>query len=126
MAASGGFCRIGTAAAASAPTNGTTAPHYTLSERTNWGSFTQGFLWAPHLPTAPAGTAATIGGGGLSVTVWVRNPVTKRWANYAEITGVDEREAVVTFDSGPTDLYFQIASGSISANGDIDIDIMEM
>lgn len=125
MAASGGFTRIGTAAAATAPTNGVTEPHYTLSNRTPWGAYTTGFLWSLHLPTAGPNAAATPGAGGFSVTVWVRNPVTRRWTNYSEITGVDEREAVVTYDTGPTELFFQIAAGSVAGNGDLDVEILE-
>jgi hypothetical protein len=124
MSASGGFCRIGTAASAAAPTDGVTDPHYTLSNRTPWGSFTNGFLWAVHLPTAPAGTAA-VPNGSLSIVIWVRNPVTRRWMNYTVLTGIDAREANVTYDTGPTELYFQVVASTITTDGTLDIEVLE-
>ena len=113
--------RIGTASHASAPTDGAlgTVPDMTLSTMSPGGP-TLGFLLQLR---APSSGAAVAGGGGFTVTVWVRDPVLRQWGSFEATTGVDFGELYTTADIDASELYFQIAN--VGTPGDVDVKISE-
>lgn len=70
--------------------------------------------------TAPV--AATPGAGGFSITMWVRDPATLRWAAFAAVS-VPYDALFVTYDIDASDIWFQI--GNVAVAGAIDIGIAE-
>jgi hypothetical protein len=110
--------RLGTAAHASAPTDGTTEPDIVLSPQAPGMLPTTGFLFGLKAPSAGSATAAA---GGFTVTVWTRNPVLKQWFNWEATTGVDYDELFVTADIDSAELYFQIANVSVAGNVDVSV-----
>jgi len=118
--------RITTAGHAAAPTDGSagTAPDYVSSPATPDGEPTDAIMVALKSPTAPAATTpATALSGGFTVTVWMRNPVTRQWGSTAAFSAAYD-QWFVTGDIRGGELYFQIAN--VNAAGSIDINILEV
>ena len=113
--------RLGTAAIAAAPTDGTTIPHRIMAPWTTTGHKTTGF--AIGLKAPAAGSAVAVAAG-FSVIVWIYNPVARSWFACDPVS-VDYNEAFVTFDFNASGLYFQIAATSVFTAGNIDFHCWE-
>lgn len=108
--------RLGTAAIAAAPVDGTTAPQREMSAINANGFPTTGLGLGLKAPTV--GAAVPIAAG-FSVVIWLYNPLTAMWfASSAAAIGFDQ--AWVTFDFNASALYFQILVASVSVAGDVD------
>lgn len=113
--------RLGTAAIASAPTDGTTQPHYAMFSVTQTGLATTGLAVGLKAPTVNPATAIS---AGFTVTLWLLNPVTLAWFSSAS-SSIPFGQAWVTFDFNASFLFFQIAAASVSVAGDVDFHVWE-
>lgn len=116
--------RLATTTVSAAPTDGTTDPHVVLSPVAPSGLRTTGFFFGLKAPTASGVTAAVAAAGDFTVTVWIRDPVTKFWFSARARTGVAYGQAYMTFDLDACEIYFQI--GNIGTNGSVDIHVSEL
>ena len=112
--------KLGTAATANAPT-ANTEPHVRMSPKAPVGLETTGFFFGL---VQPAVGGATPIAAGFTITVWVRNPVTKHWFAF-QSQSVGYNQAWVTFDVDAAELYFQIAAASVSGAGNVYLEIWE-
>ena len=123
----GPFARLGTAAIAAAPTDGTisaagTAPHRILGPQGPTGLQCTGFFLGLKAPSVSAAAAATA--AGFSVIVWVLNPLTNAWFSF-EAVSIAYSQAFVSFDVNASSLYYQIEAASVLTPGDIDFHAWE-
>lgn len=95
-------------------------PDFTMSPTAPSKMATTGLALMLKAPTTA--TPATAGAGGFTITMWVRDPATLRWAAFAAVS-VPYDQLFVTYDIDASDVFFQIAN--ISVNGAIDIGIAE-
>jgi hypothetical protein len=100
---------------------GGTPPDIILQPKSISGMPTTGFLLVWQETEAGAIIANA---GGLSITVWVRDPNTWRWSSMAAVT-IDVAQLFVTFDIDAAELYFEIDPATIAVNGKVDIGIAE-
>jgi hypothetical protein len=115
--------RVSSAAVAAAPTDGQagTAPQLVLSPKSPASGLpTMGFQIMLKAPTA---SPATAGVGGFSVTPWVRDPISFRWAS-GTASSIEYSQLFQTFDVDACELYFQIEN--VSGAGDVDIHVAEV
>lgn len=109
-----------------APTNGTastsgTAPDFRLSPFTVSKMPTTGIglmLQSPQLNPATAVAA------GFTVRVWLRDPATKRWASFDDVS-IAYQQLFVTFDIDAGELFFQFVAAGTAVDGNIDIGVAE-
>ena len=100
--------------------NGGTDPTFTMSPFTLEKLPTTGLLLM--LKTSPILPAATPGAGGFSVTAWLRDPSSLRWAAFAAVSvGFDQ--LFVSYDIDAGELYFQITN--VAVDGALDIGLAE-
>lgn len=122
----GHVVRITTAAHAAAPTDGSagTAPDYVSSALTPDGQPVASVAVLLKSPTAPAAvTAATALAGGFTVTVWMRNPITRQWGATASFSAAYD-QWFTTGDFRGGELFFQIANVNVA--GSLDVNVLEM
>jgi hypothetical protein len=115
----GRTARIATSTHGSAPTDGTTEPDIMLSPVAPGGLPTTGFLIGLK---APSSGSATAGAGGFTVTVYCRDPVTKRYFSFLS-QSISYGELWGTADIDAAELYFTF--GNVSVAGNIDVMIAE-
>lgn len=112
--------RVQTATHLVAPVDGTTVPDVVTSPVNVAGAPTSGLQLMIKAPTF--GTAATFTGAGFTVTVYVRNPVTKQWGSTAAFTmAFGEWWATGDFEGG--ELFFLL--GAVNVAGGIDFHVLE-
>lgn len=116
---SGRTYRLGTAAHASAPVNGTTEPDFVLSPQAPGMLPTTGFLIGL---TAPAAGSAIASGSGFQITVWRHDPVLKKYFAW-ETVEIPYDQDWGTADVDACEFYVQI--GGVGTPGDIDVTITE-
>lgn len=113
--------RLGTAAIAAAPTDGTTLPHRQMSPVTPTGMTTTGLAIGLKAPSAGSATAIA---AGFTVSLWLLNPVTLAWFSSSSAS-LNYGEAWVTFDFNASGLYYQVAAASVAVAGNIDFHVWE-
>ena len=106
------------------PTDGSidndgTPPLLTMSPVSGSGMLTTGLLF---MLKSPPSSNAVAGAGGFTVTPWIRDPVTQKWASGASFSA-DYDQMFSTFDFDACDLYFTFAN--VAADGIIFIGISE-
>jgi hypothetical protein len=113
--------RLGTAAIAADPVDGTTAPHMIMSPFTSTGMMTTGLALGLKAPTASSATAIA---AGFTVSIWIQNPLTGAWFACASAV-IPYGQPWGTFDFNASNVYFQVAAASVSVAGDIDFHAWE-
>jgi hypothetical protein len=116
----GRIVRLTTAAAAAAPVDGVTAPHFTMSPITATGLQTTGLALGLKAPTV--GAAAST--GSFSIIAWIMNPLTMSWFAFAA-EDIDFSQGFVSFDIDAAALYFQIVASSVGTPGSVDLHLWE-
>jgi hypothetical protein len=113
--------RLGTAAIAADPVDGTTVPHMIMSRTTPTSLETTGLFLGLKAPTVNPATAIA---AGFTVSVWLQNPITGAWFACAS-AAIAYGQAFGTFDFDASNLYFQVAAASVAVGGDIDFHCWE-
>ena len=103
-----------------APTDGG-GGMFTMSPRTSTGLITTGLLFMLKA-CDPFFTSATAGAGGFTVTPWIGDALSNRWAAGTAFSASFD-QVFTTFDFDACQLYFQI--GNVSVGGFIMIGICE-
>lgn len=96
-----------------------TQPDFTISPFTIEDMPTTGILFELQQPSAGSATA---GAGGFTVTLWIRDPNTGRWASAAALSA-SYAQIFTTFDFDACEVFFQITNVGVA--GLIDIGIAE-
>lgn len=81
---------------------------------------TTGFLIQIQQPTVGGGIPPA---GGYTITVWLKDSATKKWASFASLT-IDFAQLFVTYDVDACELWFQF-TGSVGTAGLVDFGIAE-
>lgn len=104
------------------PADGVTGdtPQIILSPFTVSKMSTTGFLIMLKAPTTAV--AATAGAGGFSVTIWVRDPATLRWASFAA-QSIAYDQLFKTYDVDCVEIFVQLTN--VAVDGAIDIGFAE-
>jgi hypothetical protein len=126
--------RLSTAAIAAEPSDGysgsflsgnpLTTPHHIMSPRTATRMMTTGIVIGldAGIVQAPAAVPTS---GGFRLVLWIANPTGYRWYRTTAVF-MSDRDASVTYDINAFPLYIQIDATSVSVNGNIDFEFMEM
>ena len=113
--------KVGTAANAAAPVNGTTTPTLRCSPEVGVGLKTTGLIFGL---VQPGAGGATPNAGGFSLIWWIQNPATGNWFSMAAQT-VDYNQAFVSFDFDAAALYLQVDATSVAVAGNFVLEAME-
>jgi hypothetical protein len=113
--------RLGTAAIAADPVDGTTPPHMIMSPFTSTGMMTTGLAVGLKAPSAAAATAIA---AGFTLVIWIQNPLTGAWFACTPAV-IPFGQPWGTFDFNASNLYFQVAAASVAVAGDVDIHAWE-
>lgn len=113
--------RLGTAAIAADPVDGTTVPHMIMSPLTVTGLQTTGLFLGLKAPTVNPATAVA---AGFAVVVWIQNPLTGAWFACSSAS-IPYGQPWGTFDFNASNLYFQVTAASVAVAGDIDFHAWE-
>lgn len=110
------------ASLAVAPADGATGdgPQIVLSPFAVSKMSTTGFLFVLKRP--PSAMAAVAGAGGFTVTIWVRDPATLRWASFAD-QSVAYNQLFKTYDVDSVEIFVQLTN--VAVDGAIDIGFAE-
>lgn len=112
---------VGSAPADGPPSGGGAIPQYQLSPLAPSGLPTQGFVFM--LKPTFSVTPAVAAGGGYTVVIWFRDPISFRWGS-AKTVSVNYSEMWVCNDVDAMDgVYFQISN--VLSTGNIDIHLAE-